>query len=107
MVSVKILKNRNGYVGFKCSGHAGSADYGKDLVCCATSVLVINTINSIEKLTDTEFDCDTDEKKGIINFTFKSEVSEEASLLIDSLIIGIEGLVMEYKKYVRLEIKEV
>ena len=109
MISVKVTKNRNDeYIGFSCNGHAGYADNGKDIVCSAVSVLVINTINSIEKFTDSIFITDADLKSGHIDFKFKSAPSKEASLLIDSMVLGISGIQQSYgKAYVTIKIKEV
>jgi len=112
MISVTIYtrksNNRNDYAGFSCKGHAGYDDYGHDIVCSAMSMLVINTINSIEKLTECKFKSDSNEKKGIINVTFEDELSDEARLLMDSMILGINTVVEEYGKgYVTLTTKEV
>ena len=109
MISVVVSKNRNNeYLGFECKGHAGYDDYGKDIVCAAVSMLVINTINAIELYTDSKFQCDTDENKGVIKFHFISEVSSEAKLLLDAMILGIDTACKNYgKAYVTLKIKEV
>ena len=49
MIEVTVYKTmRHEYAGFDMSGHAGYDDIGKDIVCAAVSVLVINTLNSIE-----------------------------------------------------------
>ena len=108
MISVEVKKNGNGkYVGFSVKGHAGYDIHGKDIVCSAISMLVINTVNSLEKLTDAKFRCDTD-KSGKIILEFQDEVSPEAELLVDSMILGVESVVEQYgKSYVRLMIKEV
>ena len=56
MIDVTLFQNDSGdYVGFRMTGHAEYAEYGSDIVCAAVSVLVINTINSVEKFTDDEF----------------------------------------------------
>ena len=53
MIEVTVYKTmRHEYAGFDMSGHAGYDDIGKDIVCAAVSVLVINTLNSIERFTD-------------------------------------------------------
>ena len=50
MTNIIIRKNTDGeYRGFKLEGHAGSGEYGKDIVCAAISILSINTVNSLEK----------------------------------------------------------
>ena len=51
MTTITIYKSDKGsYKGFTCKGHAGSAMSGKDIVCAAISILVINTVNSLEEL---------------------------------------------------------
>ena len=109
MISVKIFKNRNGeYQGFNCLGHAGYDDEGKDIVCASVSMIVINTINSIETFTSDVFTCKSDEKTGEISFKFVDSPSKEATLLVDSLVLGLKGIVKEYgKAYLKLLIKEV
>ena len=51
MTKITIYRNENREVErFSCSGHAGYAASGGDIVCASISVLVINTINAIEGL---------------------------------------------------------
>ncbi len=51
MTRVIIRKSKNGeYKGFTCKGHSGFAARGEDIVCASISVLVINTVNSMEEL---------------------------------------------------------
>jgi hypothetical protein len=107
MISVFIEKSRNGYAGFTCKGHAGYAEHGNDIVCAAVSMLVINTINSLEKLTDCKFNCDS-KMDGYISVTFIDELSESARVLVDSMILGITSVEKQYGKgYVKLTTKEV
>ena len=109
MISVSIYKNRNDeYVCFSAKGHAGYAREGKDIVCSAVSMLIINTINSIETLTDCSFDSEADSSTGYIKVTFKDEATKEAKLLLDAMVLGITQAIKEYgKSYVTLTIKEV
>ena len=105
MIDVTLFQNDSGdYVGFRMTGHA---EYGSDIVCAAVSVLVINTINSVEKFTDDEFNSAVHEEKDIVLFGIKSEkVSESAKLLLNSLVLGLEGIQAEYgKKYIKIRKK--
>ena len=47
MIKVRIKKNNDIIESIKCNGHAGYADYGKDIVCASFSTMVITTINAI------------------------------------------------------------
>ena len=54
MISVTIYRAGHQYRGFLCEGHAGYAEEGYDIICSAVSALTVNTINSIETLTEDE-----------------------------------------------------
>ncbi len=108
MIKVTILQNKNQeYRGFRCEGHAGYAEAGSDIVCAAVSVLVTNTVNSIDELTDDDFSGEIDEENAVIALEFNDVPSREAKLLMDSLVLGMEGICQEQRKYVKLTFKEV
>lgn len=89
-------------------GHAGFARSGNDIVCAAISVLVINTLNSIEELANEEIIVESDEKEGYIECHFPDEINEKTKLLMDSMVMGLKEIRRNYgKKYFELIIKEV
>ena len=47
MIKVRIVKENDIIESIHCNGHAGYADYGKDIVCASFSTMVITTINAI------------------------------------------------------------
>lgn len=110
MTEVRIYKKKSGeYVRFTCDGHAGYADYGKDIVCAAISILVINTVNSLEEITKERIQVETDEEAGRISCTFLRQPLKETSVaLMDSLILGLGQIETQYgKKHCKLTFEEV
>ena len=108
MISVVITKHNNEYIGFTLDGHAGYADFGKDIVCAAVSTLVINTINSIERFTDDAFSTEFHEERGFISTNFSETLSDKAKLLIDSMLLGLDEIQKQYgDEYISLQYKEV
>ena len=107
MTSITITKNSNDkYKSIECSGHAGFADYGNDIVCSAISVLTINTINSLDNFTKDEISVHQDEDKGILRFEFKDEPSHDAELLVKSFELGIDSIFQQYgKKYLNIKFR--
>ena len=94
--------------GFKVSEHSGFAPEGRDVVCAAISMLVINTMNSIEKFTDDRFEASMDDGNTVISFEFSDEPSEKSLLLTDSMILGLKSVQENYgKKFLKLIEKEV
>ena len=101
-VSFKYDHN-NDPVGFICTGHAGFAAFGKDIICAAVSALVINCVNSVSRFTSSKYDLESEEKNGYIRFVLKDDPSEEAKLLLKSLKLGIDAIINdEGSKYVKL-----
>lgn len=109
MTTVTFHKTKSGdYKGFLCSGHAGFDRYGKDIVCASISVLVINTINSLEEIAHEKLEVDMDEKRGRIACSFEGPLQEASKVLLDSLVLGLSQIAMQYGgKYCKLKFKEV
>ena len=109
MITVAIYKDQNGhYKGFKTDGHAQAAEYGKDIVCAAVSMLIINTINSMEHLLAESFICEEDQKTGTIRLSFSQIPQAGSVLLMDSMVLGLNEVKKQYgKKYILLKFEEV
>lgn len=110
MVRITFFNQNGNCVGFEAKGHAGYDVEGKDIVCSAISVLVVNFINSIESFTKDGFDGAVEDKTGDVRFRFldSDSISHDARLLMDSLILGIEGISETYgKQYLKVKFKEV
>jgi|GEM_PF-247354 len=96
---VKIFRNENGNIyGFVVQNHTDS------FVCAGLSVLTLNTINSIEALTDVDFVNDINEDAACIEFYLpyvrEGNFSKDVDLLLNSFALGIKGMEMEYRDYI-------
>ncbi|XCP83758.1 ribosomal-processing cysteine protease Prp [Roseburia hominis] len=110
MIQVSIFKNRNNEcVGFRTSGHAGAEEPGHDIVCAAVSMLVMNTMNSIEQFTDANTSQVSDDTDGVIEYQILSNPTERTELLMDSMILGLQSLEddPDYTAYIDLIFEEV
>ena len=79
MITITVKKRNGNYLEFVSKGHAGYAEEGQDIVCAAVSVLVINTVNSLETFTDDQFEVQEDD--GYVSFHFTAPVTEKGSPL--------------------------
>lgn len=109
MIKVIVaVKKDGGYKSIEFSGHALFAEYGKDILCAAVSVLALNTLNSIEALCEDKFISYENPEEGYLKAEFEEDLSSEANLLMKSLILGLDGLSEEYgKKFIRIIRQEV
>lgn len=94
MIEVKRLKN-----GILVKGHAGYAEKGQDIVCCAVSVLTQTLIESAESLTADNITYDI--KSGIAIIKFRHP-SPSLGILIDAFFVGINGVARAYPAYVKI-----
>ena len=110
MTTIIIEKSSESYKSVTCMGHAGRKRlwFEKDLVCASISVLVINTLNALEKFTDTKMEISTNEDTGFLRCVFQDSLSDKAVVLIDTMILGLEQICQEYgTKYCNVNFKEV
>lgn len=110
MIRVNIYRNeKKDYVGFTAHGHAGFREAGQDIVCAAASILMINTINAIEKFATDKTSLVTDDDEGLIEFKLLDAPSTETALLLKTMILGLRGMADDnnYEKYIEIKIKEV
>jgi len=111
MIKVTFCKNRDGEITeFETMGHAGFDVSGRDIVCAAVSILVINTINSIEAFTDTSLEVESsDDVNGEARIFARvvGDVSNEATVLLKALELGLTGTAKSNPDYISITYKEV
>ena len=109
MTVVDIFKDQEGrYAYFECAGHADdSAVEGEDIICAAISMLVINTINSLEVLAQADITYAAEEEGGELSCRFETPPDEKAALLVDSMILGLTNVRETYGgEYLVINLKE-
>ena len=109
MTTIIIRKTvKKEYVGLICMGHAGYTKDEPDIVCAAVSMLVINTINSIEKLAGQKTSVIQNEETGFIKCDFSDSLNEKSILLMDAMVLGLQDISKTYgKKYLQVKFEEV
>ena len=93
MIQASIYRNKAG----QCTSFT-VANHGESYVCAAVSMLVINTINSIEAFTDTAFSCDMDEEDVRITFTISPSqpAGHDAELLLKAMLLGLTSVAEQH-----------
>lgn len=83
MIKVRISKKDNIIEKIECKGHAGYANYGKDIVCASFSTMIITTINSIVNIDDNAISyTDTNDLK-IVNIKKDNITNSLLNTLVD------------------------
>ena len=114
MIRADIFRNENDNIfGFEIQGHAGYGAHGSDIVCSAASMLVINTINSIDMFLGMKADelVADDDNGGYLKCIYKgfenTEMSGAFQLLMHTMVLGLQTMMDNYGEYIQLNDREV
>lgn len=110
MIEISIQRHKAGHVkGFEVSGHANFDEYGRDIVCCAISVLAQTAIMGLVEYVG--LDCKYEIKDGYLLCRIPEEADSQKRTKIDAIvetmILGMNNIKQGYPSYVTIECKEV
>ena len=100
MIKVRINRKNNVIDSISCIGHAGYADYGKDIVCASFSTMIITTINGIIEIDKDAISYTDSNNLKIVNIK-KDNITNS---LLNNLVNMIYELKNNYDK--NIDIKE-
>ena len=93
MITVNMTTNT-----IKVRGHANYAPHGQDIVCAGVTALTQTLVESLETLTGNEIKYDM--SPGRVDIEIMNP-DEDAQLLTDSFLVGIEMIVDEFPEHIR------
>ena len=109
MIVVTIGKDRENYIkSVTIKGHANYAEHGEDIVCSAISFLSQAILNGLLEVLKADVDYEMNED-GFLSFSINNNEYKKNTIkaLLDTFELGIESLLEEYAKYVKLVKEEV
>ena len=99
MIKVDIKRKNNIIESIRCNGHAGYADYGKDIVCASFSTMIITTINAILEIDHDAISYTDTNNLEIINIK-KDNITNS---LLRNLVNMIKELKENYDKNINIK----
>lgn len=114
MINVTIHRNRSGLiVAYDVSGHAEYAESGKDIVCAGVSAVAVGTVNALQELLPIQLEHTM--KKGVLSVKLprieqselSENVSENAQLLLESMLVMLQTIEHSYGQYIKIEERKV
>ncbi|MGV3010011.1 ribosomal-processing cysteine protease Prp [Streptococcus thoraltensis] len=108
MIQATFIRTQQRLVSVELTGHAGSGEFGYDIVCAAVSTLSINLVNSLEVLTDCTADVTMDEIDGGYMKIALSDLTdlkdEKVQLLFESFLLGMTNLAENSQEFVTTKV---
>ncbi len=104
MIEVIFVIRNNNIISIESNGHAEYSEHGNDIVCAAVSILLQNSINSIEKFVG--YEPNVIIRDGYLKAEFNQEIDNESikyqNILLQSALLGLIGIQDEYKNYIKV-----
>ena len=104
MIDAKVFWQGKRITGFDINGHAEYAPHGEDIVCSAVSILAITTVNSLLEQAGKAL---VKSEDGLVSVRLPEDLDEKqelkAQVILKTLLIGLNGVSMEYPAYVKTE----
>ena len=86
MIEINLQSKSGKFVSLKISGHAQSAEHGKDLVCSAVSAVVTGAFNSIKDTNNFKFVLES----GNAQLVSLGTISSHDEVVIETLITQLK-----------------
>ncbi|MDD2628795.1 MAG: ribosomal-processing cysteine protease Prp [Limnochordia bacterium] len=107
MVTIDMLKDSAGdLIGFDAKGHSGYEERGRDIVCAAVSVLTLTTAKGLIEHVGLNPTIQQGPGRLLCRIDNYAELPKEmrhnASLLLKTMLTGLEQIVCQYPDFVRL-----
>ena len=104
MITIKIENRNQQIVGLHISGHAGFAEYGKDLVCAGVSSIAVGLLNAIDIVANDT--CTLSMSHGDVSIKVNT-ITTENQLVLQTGVIQLETIESQNKEFIRIKKMEV
>ena len=108
MITVVFKKNKGKLVSYRIEGHADFSESGTDIVCSAVSALAYAFANGVTEVLKVNADISVSE--GFLNLDLEvlSEADKEkCQILMETMLLGIQSMEINYREYIKVKIEEV
>lgn len=104
MIKVKVRHAEGRIASFEASGHAGSARYGKDIVCAAVSAVTLTAIEGLRHVAGLDPQVVINDDTGFLSVDLGSDLANhEAQTILATMLAGLRAIANDNPRYVMLE----
>lgn len=108
MIKVKFKRDSGSLILFKISGHANFDEYDRDIICSAVSAVTYAIINGITDIVKVNADIEVRDGYSRLSLENESfENIEKCQVLMETMLLAIKSMEVQYGKYISLDVEEV
>ena len=99
MIKVEIKNEGKKFSSLTVKGHAGSGEYGHDLVCAGVSTVLVGSCNALEEVQKFEIIIE----EGFASIKDKEEISFHDEVFIETMIKSLLTMEESYGKFIQIK----
>ena len=107
MTKITFFKKKNIYLGFEVKGHTGKDDYGKDLLCAQISTVAQLAVVGLKEVAKENCFCEISDGFLKLMLDEKKAISEKIQFLFLTCLESFKSIIIDEKKYAKLEVENV
>lgn len=100
MIRVTLRRAGEAYTGFEVKGHAGFAEYGKDIVCAAVSALTVTCVNALESVAGVKASVSVQD--GDMAVSLPPDAGHDAQVILAAMVQGLRDTADQYPNHLQL-----
>ena len=109
MTTVQVRRDENGVCGLKVKGHAGYAEEGSDIVCSGVSAITQTAAMGIIEVLGISAGLDISD--GNLYLILPDDITdadfEKASIILDTMAMGLRSIAATYGDYINISERKV
>lgn len=104
MIRVRVRYVSGRIASFEASGHAGAAQYGRDIVCAAVSAVTQTAIEGLRQVAGVHPEVLRDDDTGFLSANLGPDLTNrEAQTILATMLVGLRAIAKDNPRYVRID----
>jgi uncharacterized protein YsxB (DUF464 family) len=104
VINVKVRYDSGCIASFEVSGHAGAAQYGKDIVCAAVSAVTQTAVEGLRKVAGLSPAVVIDDDSGFLSADLGPDLTNgDAQTILATMLVGLRAIAKDNPRYVRIQ----
>ncbi|MGE5559773.1 MAG: ribosomal-processing cysteine protease Prp [Chloroflexota bacterium] len=104
MITVKVRRTEGRVASFEASGHAGSAQYGRDIVCAAVSAVTLTAVEGLRKVAGLAPRVVQNDDAGFLSVDLGRDATDaSAQIILATMLTGLTAIAHDNPRYVKIE----
>ncbi|MDR3348199.1 MAG: ribosomal-processing cysteine protease Prp [Acidaminococcales bacterium] len=102
MIKIKIRRSNGRITACEVTGHAGTDEKGKDIVCAAVSALTETALLGLGRCAGARLEYKVSRRPALLSFALKDAPNDKTDAILETMLLGLTEIAGTYKNSLEL-----